>query len=265
MAAEDSVEVEDQGGDGERERSTIAFPYADLDNATRVAKAVHQVGGTACQLAQLGAQLDVKITGGGFRLMLAAARVFGLITITQGNVQLTVLGQRINDPTQEKTAKAEAFLTVALYRAIYDRVKGAGGTLPPNAGLENEMVSLGVSKKVVDRARQVFQRSASQAGFFAFGQDRLILPVTGPGGSEQRKPHEKPDDATRKKHGGADDDGGGRHPFIAGLLKELPAEGAEWTTEERRKWLQAAAMIFDLIYKNGGSGKALKIEVESAK
>jgi hypothetical protein len=39
-------------------------------------------------------------------------------------------------------------------------------------------------------------------------------------------------------------------PFIAGLLKTLSKdEGDDWSNAERAKWLQAANLIFDLIYK----------------
>jgi len=41
--------------------------------------------------------------------------------------------------------------------------------LPPAAGLETAMVALGVTPKQKDTARQVFQRSATEAGFFAYG------------------------------------------------------------------------------------------------
>lgn len=249
--------------DSERERSSISFPYNDLDNGVRVAKAVHRIGGSTCQRDQLAAELRVSAAGGGFSLLLLTAKIFGLITYGQGTVQLTALGQRINDPKQERGAKAEAFLVVPLYKAIYERFKGA--TLPPANALESEMANLGVAKKQTDKARQTFQRSAKQGGFFEYGQDRLVLPAAGAPVKEQSDTDGRPDESKPPNGDSGGGNDGGRHPFIAGLLKELPTEGDEWPTDERRKWLQAAAMIFDLIYKNGGSGKSLKIEVESAK
>lgn len=265
IAKETEQEAQVQAGDGERERSTILFPYGDMDSAVRVAKGVHQVGGSSCQWEQLAAQIGVTATSGGFRMMTLSAKIFSLVTYGQGTVTLTGLGQRICDSKQEKAAKAEAFLSVPLYRAIYDKFKGA--TLPPASALENEMANMGVAKKQTDKARHTFQRSAQQAGFFAFGQDRLIMPATGPGNqNDQNEPEKEKEDQKKQKK--QDDDGGiggGRHPFIAGLIKELPTEGDDWGTEDRGKWLQAAATIFDLIYKNSGGGKVLKIEVQSAK
>src|SRR5438309_1563240 len=184
MASHEAVDVEGaEGVEGVEEpgRSTIRFPYADQDAAIRVARGVHHFG-TSCTLAQLAAQLGgMTVNGGGFRQMVSAAQIFGLITLARQTVTLTVLGQRINDPDQEKAARAESFLAVPLYREVFDRFAEAGGKLPPQAGLEAEMVRLGVLPKIVDRARQVFQRSAQLAGFLAFGPDKLVMPATGGG------------------------------------------------------------------------------------
>src|SRR5438132_2853701 len=202
MAVEEQVAVpdtEDAGSEGERQLSTIAFPWADLDNAVRVARGVYNKGGTSLKLEQLAAELGVKVSGGGFRLMYSAAKIFGLVTLGQGTVTLTELGRKVNDPNdqRQKAAKAEAVLTVPLYRALYESYKG-GGALPPPSGLEAEMHKLGVVKKATERARQVFQKSAQQAGFFAYGTDRLVLPATGgpatpdrPRPADEQKPHEK--------------------------------------------------------------------------
>lgn len=55
-----------------------------------------------------------------------------------------------------------------------------------------------------------------------------------------------------------------RHPFIAGLLRELPPDGADWPILDRVKWLQTAAILFEFIYKNGdNAARPLKIEAEA--
>ena len=57
--------------------------------------------------------------------------------------------------------------------------------------------------------------------------------------------------------------GGPYHPFIEGLIKTLPKPETEWPIEARRKWLQAASNIFDLIYEDSDANKgSLKIEVQ---
>lgn len=241
---EDVLETGDEGAD--RERSTIVFPYNDLDNATRIAVGVHTVGGTSCEWEQLAAQLNVAAKGGGFRLMAIAAKVFGLVTYGQGKVSLTPLGQRIVDSEQAAAAKVDAFLNVPLYVKIYEKYKGS--TLPPDSALENEMANLGVAKNQTAKARQTFQRSARQAGFFAHGPSRLVKPATGPT-RDTPKPQDGDEDKARK-NGGAGGAGGDDtlHPFIAGLLKTLPPAETEWKAEGRRKWLQTAANVFALIY-----------------
>src|SRR6185312_10276412 len=137
----DDAEPEESG----QGRSSIKFPYLDLDDAVEVAKGVHHAGGTSCQRDQLAAQLGQAATGGGFNLRLITAKMFGLITYDRGTVSLYPLGQKIVDPDKEKAARAEAFLNIPLYRAIYEQFKGT--TLPPNAGLEGAMENLGVAPK----------------------------------------------------------------------------------------------------------------------
>jgi hypothetical protein len=65
------------------------------------------------------------------------------------------------------------------------------------------------------------------------------------------------------KGGGGDNRG--RHPFIQGLLKTLPEPETNWAVEGRAKWLQAAANIFDLMYKGSGEIAILVKEDESGK
>ena len=191
-----------------------------------------------------------------FRLRLNTARIFGLITHAQGTVTLTDLGTRICDPQQESAAKADSFLTVPLYNKIYEEFKGKN--LPPMSGLEAAIGDMGVATKQKGNARQVFQRAATQAGFFAFGTDRLVYPTIkgrppGNGGESQRPPAEPEKPAAEKPKGdgnGGDDGGSGirLHPLIEGLIKTLPDPKVDWPIEKRAKWLRAASQNFDLIY-----------------
>jgi len=250
----DQLEAEE----AERERSTIPFPYADLNNAKRIPVAIHEKGGTSLSWQQLAAHLNVAVRGGGFRLMAAAAKTFGLVTYAgQGNIQITALGRRICDPQSEASARVEAFLTVPLYNKLFERLKD--GPLPANDGLEAEMVRLGVAKKVTDRARQIFQRSAFQAGFFEYGQERLVLPVTAPTKPTTPTPGIKDEGGPSRGDGS---DGGGRGPLLHGLLDELPAERTQWGIDERVAWVELAFAIFERVY--GKTGQRIKIEVEKS-
>lgn len=236
----------DAAGEAKREISSIQFPYGDLDDAIAFAKDIHKIGGQSCLTEQLAGHLKIAPTGGAFRMRMSHARIFGLVDYERGTVSLTNLGLRIVDATQEASARVDAFLAVPLYKAIYDKYKGY--TLPPAAALEREMGSLGVSSKQTDKARQVFDRSAKQAGFFWAGLDRLTLPIT------RSKPETRPlDDSpppppSDDARGGGGGAGGGHHPFIEGLLKTLPETGSKWLVKDRAKWLKLAANAFDLIY-----------------
>lgn len=157
--------------------STIQFPYGDLDDAIEFARAVHSVGGQACSVDQVAGYLKQSPHSGAFRLRSSFPRVFGLTESERGigGIKLTPLGMRMLDPQREPAARVEAFLHVPLYKAIFDKYKGY--TLPPAAALEREMALLGVSPKQTDKARQVFERAAKQAGFTWAGPDRLVMPV----------------------------------------------------------------------------------------
>jgi hypothetical protein len=160
------------------DRSTIVFPYLDLDTAVSVARAIHaRAGFSDCALDELAAQMGQTVSGA-FRLKIATAKTFGFIERSdRGAFRLSELGQRLVTPETEPEARAVAFLNIPLYRAIYDRYRGR--LLPPTKALEREMGQLGVAPKQTDKARQTFERAAKQSGFFAEGSDRLVQPRVG--------------------------------------------------------------------------------------
>lgn len=234
-----------------RQISTISFPYLDLDAAVEVAKAMYETRGHgAMEAADLAATLDQTISGN-FRLKTGTARIFGLSEREgRDHTKLSDLGLRIIEPQTEAEARAEAFLEVELYAAIYERYKGQ--RLPPPKALEREMEGLGVSGKQTDKARQAFERSARQAGFFAKGEDRLVKPHFGDGPPEPDVAEEKSgmDKGGGGNDGGSggDDDSGRYHPLIQGMLKTLPNVGEEWSEADRKAWLTMAESIFAMIY-----------------
>lgn len=236
-------------GDAKRQQSTILFPYLDLDVGAEVAHAMYKTRGHgAMEAHELAAQMGQTISGA-FRLKTGTARIFGL-TEKAGRdaTKLSALGIAIIEPETEKEARAEAFLTVPLYREIYEKYKGQ--RLPPPKALEREMEALGVSSKQTDKARQAFERSARQAGYFALGEDRLVRPHFGD--QPPKKEDDPKDDADKSRKGKGGGGGDGLHPFIQGLLETLPEPGTEWKANDRADWLTAAATMFKLIYKGGG-------------
>lgn len=93
--------------------------------------------------------------------------------------------------------------------------------------MERELVGLGVSEKVEDRARRTFEKSAEQAGFFAHGRNRLVTPGIGARQSDvppsldacEQQPQES------KKNGN-----GNGLATLRGLIRLLPICGQRCST-----------------------------------
>jgi hypothetical protein len=246
---EATKEADDAQG---RQRSTISFPYIDLNSAVDLVQAIHgNVGLGECDDSQLAAWTNQSIKSSGFRIQLSGARVFGLMaTDGSGRHRLTDLGRTIVDPNQAREARARAFLAVPLFKAVFDNYKG--GVLPPAAALARDMVGLGVAEKTKDRARQLFERSAEQAGFFAHGRNRLVMPAV----AVIEEPPPDDDEETDRQNGGGGGGGGkgGIDPIIQGLLARLPKSGDVWPEAERKLWLELLSGSFRLIYKDKKDG-----------
>jgi hypothetical protein len=239
-------------------QSTIGFPYRDLETAISVVQTMMGAGGVALKTDQLAGVMGLQQGSGNFIVRTLTARMFGLMTYSGGMYELTDLGFNIVDKneTRQRQARAAAFLTVPLFKRAYEEFKGR--PLPPRPlGLEQAFVRFGVTVKAKEAARQVFDKSAQQAGFFAAGPDRLIEPIiSGGGGLPPRQPVDdggNGNNPTPPQSIPSDGpDVSGFHPFVQGLLDTLPEPNTNWAIEGRAKWLQAAANIFDLIYKGSG-------------
>lgn len=261
------------GAASERERSTIEFPYTDLENAIEVVKGVHNAGGTACEYEQLAAELNMESKGGSFRLRVNGAKTYGLISSERGGrITMNDLGRQIIDSQTERAARRDAFLSVELFAKVFEQFNGS--PLPPQAALERVVEGMGVGPKVKDRARQVLLRSAKQAGFFDARADRLVKPSirqelqdqsgASPQGQaidESKKPGIQADGVGAHGGGGGGDGGSGgqRHPLIQGLLMTLPEPGSAWDPDARKNWLTMANSIFTMIY--AGDAGTIRIEL----
>ena len=140
-----------------RERTQINFPYSDMGTAEEVTAMLLAKGGGAAEPQQLAAWLNMTAKGGTFRSRVSAARMFGFVTTSRGSIEITALGRRVVDDASAAVARAEAFLNVPLFEAMFK--KNNGLALPPAAAIERQMVELGVPKKQNERARRVFQKS----------------------------------------------------------------------------------------------------------
>jgi hypothetical protein len=248
------------GDDAKREQSTIAFPYLDLDSAIEVARAIYNRGGIGgCTVEELAAEMNQTVSGA-FRLKTGTAKTFDLVEKDgKSGFKLNELGRQIISQDTERAARAESFMRVPLYAAVYEKYRGH--LLPPAKALEREMQGMGVSSKQTDKARQAFERSAKQAGYFESGEDRLVRPRAELPSRKEEQSKEQGTGVSTKEidppagGGGGGGGGGGsgsgdkNHPLIQGLLLTLPPPGDTWDIDSRANWLRMAASIFDNIYK----------------
>lgn len=167
-----------EGSGRKRDRTLIEFPYADLSRSEELAAALAQAGGKVwIEQTQLAVAMDMSSGGGTFRGRLSAAKMFGFIETEAGKVRLSDLGLHLLDEATQRAAKAEAFLKVPLYKAMYDSYNGFA--LPPPAAIERQMQTLGVPPKQAERARQAFASSAQYAGYIA-NNGRFSKPTLAP-------------------------------------------------------------------------------------
>jgi hypothetical protein len=249
--------------DSKRQRSSIAFPYMDLNEAVGIARAIHEnVGTGTCSTAQLAPWVKQSPSSSAFRNRLTAARLFGLVNADNSEaIQLTELGRMVLDTKREREGRAKAFLTVPLYGAVHNKFKG--GVIPPTNALENELVALGVAGTLKETSRRVLERSAEQAGFFEAGRDRLVMPGFAPGAAEAT-----PEVPPPPRTGGRDGDGSGVRldldPLLIELLKKIPPTADGWPAAKRLRWFRTFAMNVSEIYDSEGEPVELKIENESS-
>lgn len=236
-----------------RQRSTIAFPYMSLSDAEAMAQAIHtNVGNGDCSIHQLSAWIKQSAKSSGFRTQIAAARLFGVIESEGVNTyRLTTLGRRLVDPSNARGSRAEAFLAVPLFHALFDKHKD--GILPPAAALEREIASVGVAEKQKNKARQVFERSAEQAAFFEHGKNRLVMP--GVASNDEKLPP------------GGKGGGGGNSlnldPLLLALLQKIPSSAEDWPAEKRVRWFRTFAMNVSQVYDEDDKPVELNISLAS--
>ena len=254
-----------------REQSSISFPYVDLSAAVDVARAIYERSGTApCDLNALADDLNETI-GGAFRLKTSAARIFDLVEKRgRSGVQLTDGGVAVVEQQDDPIPKAGAFLRVPLYAALFQKYHDR--KLPQRHHLEDEMRSLGVPPKQVDKARQVFERSARQAGVLDVSDNRLVRPAPKQPQirNNSRIAPESMIDVDGRFTNMASSESGllsrfrPSDPLIVGLVERLPAAGSAWTDAERIAWLKLANSIFDVTYTSGTGHIEIRVTAEPA-
>jgi hypothetical protein len=244
------------------------FPAIPLKDVAAMARVIDAHGGR-CRFDELADALGQTKGSGAFRQKTAAGRMFGVAETEGSNLILTGLGRRLSSPSAEAEALVEAFLHVRLYASLYDRYAAEGGKLPSNEVIQDDMIRLDVPTHNAQRARQVFLRSAEDAGFFRSGRDRLIQPNVARGGSipSMHGITPEPREPAVSMRGEA-------APVMAeplriqdlpslmqGLVAKLPPEGERFTPRQRELWLDAAKRILDFVYAGDdeASGQAASL------
>ena len=241
-----------------RERSKIPFPYMPLEAVRPLPKAVHTVGGHNCERGQLAAQIGMSVIGSQFRQKLQNARIFGLLTYSGRDIDLTEIGVQMCDPATEKEALVKAFLAVGLFAQLFEAYRDA--ILPPDAAIQRRMNELGVATKQTQRARQVFKSSAETAGFFAIARNKLVLPHTS--GLSGKAGKEAPAKQEGSPSGGGDEPpGGASHPFMQALLAQMPEAGTRWEPDLCVDWLKMLLLSFGMMYANRDDLRTIEVKV----
>lgn len=233
-------EQDDSAGNGDRLRSTIVFPYSSLAEAERIARTLHESWGGSASQDQIAGTLGTTPRNGTFRNKMAAARIFGAVSVSRGSVKLTDLGHRLLDPQTRRDARVEAFMTVPLYSAIYREYEGR--PLPPDEGLERKIAELGVSHKQTAKARQAMGSSAKLAGFFETDKTRLIRPQ-GSGSSSSDSQSEREDESQSVDHQAS----GTAAVPLGDLWLMLLNEGADWSAEKTQDFVATARKLREVV------------------
>ena len=195
--------------------SAFRFPYYTLADSVVAAKVIHERGGGVATRDQLAAFLDYSSTNNGAYLnRVAAAKLFGLIISEGSQFRLTQRATAILMPAYREDAPralAEAFLSVPLFKAVYEECKGQ--QLPPEFGLKNLLRNkLSVGPSVLDTAVRTLMASAEDAGFFATRGSRthLIMPAVAPTTPPEQSTEAADDNTNIDMRGG----GGGGNNYI---------------------------------------------------
>lgn len=199
-----------------RVASQTKYAVYTLADALEVAKAIYAQGGGTASVDELAAFLGYKSSNNGaYYDRTSAARMFGLIQGQGSQITLTPRAQEIISPVfPEQVAKAmiDAFISVPLFRAIYEEFQGK--QLPPTVGLKNLLrTKYGVPPSRIDVAHRALMESAEQAGFFSTRGTRtqLILPRTRPSPTQAPAEPDASGDASTDDHDEPRADAKGRH------------------------------------------------------
>lgn len=257
----------------ERRISETQAPVSGLTQSIEVARVLHENGGSLDR-SQLAPKLGYSgARNGTFLTRVSAAKIFGLVDqppqsdvvrITQRGLAIVA---QVSDADSQR-AKLDAFMSVDLFRAVFEEYKGR--PLPPDIGLKNLFEQ--TYKIIPTRAAQavkVMLDSAETAGLFTIagaGSRKMIQPVVS-GASDVRiplsgQPNARAQEIMQGGDGthadgrtnlGGGGGGGGSPPgnidaaFIA-LLSRLPEPGTTLSKTKRENVIAAFTAAINWLY-----------------
>ena len=218
------------------------YPVYSLEDSVEVARLIHENGGGAAAPDQLAGFLKYSTTNSGTYLSrIAAARLFGMIENSGRDLVPSHLALRIihpEYPQDQADAQVDAFLTVPLYRTLYQRYEGQA--LPPEVGLRNAMRTVySIPEGRTPAANRGVMESAEQAGFFSTrgARSHLVKPTSrAPQTAGSAEATDVAGEAQGDFGGGRGGSGGGgrgggsgsggwpQTPAVAGTMHEVRAE-----------------------------------------
>lgn len=252
-------------------KSEVSFPYYDLNKSIQAARVIHEKAGGRCDRSQLASLLEYSsVKNGGFLSRISAGKMFGLLDEFGDSIVLSERAKKIISPvggTDADQAKADAFLSVELFRRVFEDFNGH--TLPGEAGLKNLFENTyKIVPKQVSPALRIMLDSADTAGYFrATGnRSKMVKPIISidpsmeQRGGQERQPDDRPkngegggtDHAQNppkpKRHGGGGGDGDGIDPALLGLLRNLPPPGSQLGPKRRAALIEAFKSTINFIY-----------------
>lgn len=159
-----------------RKKQGIPFAYYSIPHAEDILRTILEYDGKVSGIDTLYERWGgTHLTLASFRIRVGELEKTGRITREKNDIYITELG-RMNcspDPQVQMRARQQAFLCMELNRRLVKM--HLGDTPPATAKLNNEITDMGILESVVDRARQVFLRSAKETGFLS-DAGILVLP-----------------------------------------------------------------------------------------
>lgn len=153
----------------------VDYPRAPLDAALDLARTVDALGGT-CTEQMAGEAMSRSATGGAFQSLIAATVKYGLVENRKGTISTTQLYKEYKlayDEGQRTEALTRAFLGVALFRKLHERLVGHP---VPHEYLDKLLIrEFDVPEDLAGRVGDYFLNGARMAHLL--GEAGEVLPV----------------------------------------------------------------------------------------